>query len=270
MNAKQLLKKVFSRLVFIKRKIQYYLSNSSKNLKTFKNIHSGERCFVIGNGPSLTSGDLNMLKNEVTFASHRIFNIFDQTVWRPTYYIGQDVTLLKEIREQVKQVEAKNKFLPINVKEFYKSIVDDAIYFFLRSKKFYPGLPEFSTNASRQLFEGYSVTYGAIQLAVYMGFKEIYLLGVDFNYSLTVDHEGKITKRDGVKDYFSDDNNLGLNLPNLELSLLGFQAAEKFANENGVIIKNATRGGNLEVFERVMLEDILSNKGIREKFTAVE
>ncbi len=270
MNAKQLLKKVRSRLVYIKWKIQYYLSNSSKKIKTLKNKHSGERCFIIGNGPSLTPEDLNLIKDETTFASHRIFNIFELTEWRPTYYIGQDVTLLKEISQHAKNVVADYKFLTIQVQDIYKSIFNDAIYFFLRSTNFYPNLPKFSTDASRQLYEGYSVTYGAIQLAVYMGFKEIYLLGVDFNYSLTVDHGGKITKTDGVKDYFSNDNNIGLNLPNLELSLLGFQAAEKFAKENGFSIKNATRGGKLEVFKRVRLEDIVSNKDNCEKLAAVE
>ena len=62
--------------------------------------------------------------------------------------------------------------------------------------------------------------YGAIQLAVYMGFTEIYLLGVDFNYSVTIDNEGNIMKHKGVKDYFSNDNNENLNLPDLEKSLL--------------------------------------------------
>ena len=105
------------------------------------------------------------------------------------------------------------------------------------------------------------MTYGAIQLAVYMGFTEIYLLGVDFNYSVTIDHEGNIMKHKGVKDYFSNDNNENLILPNLEYSLLGFKAAEKFANENGLKIYNATRGGKLEVFERIEL-DVLFNKNL--------
>lgn len=247
----------------MKKKFQYYRSSSNKELKTFKNKHYGERCFIIGNGPSLTPDDLNLLKDEVTFATHRIYNIFDQTDWRPTYYMGQDVVLLKEIKEKVKTVEAKHKFFPISMKQLYQTEIDDAIYFFIRSKNYYPNLPPFSTDASRQLYEGYSVTYGVIQLAVYMGFKEIYLLGVDFNYSLTVDHEGKITKKEDVKDYFSNDNNIGLNLPNLENSLLGFRAAHNFALENNVIIKNATRGGKLEVFKRVKLEDILVSSRIR-------
>ena len=34
-------------------------------LKDFRNIHAGERCFVIGNGPSLTRMDLSLLNGEI-------------------------------------------------------------------------------------------------------------------------------------------------------------------------------------------------------------
>ena len=259
----QFIRKSYYCLVSMKNKIQlekYYRSNSCEKLKTFKNKHNGERCFIIGNGPSLKHEDLNILKKEITFATHRIYNIFDQTDWRPTYYMGQDFVLLNKIQNEARKVEAQNKFFPVNVKWIHNFAIDDAIYYYLNSEEYYPNLPKFSTDVSRQIYEGYSVTYGAIQLAVYMGFKEIYLLGVDFNYSLTVDSQGKRINHEGVKDYFSKDNNIGLKLPNLENSLLGFRSARKFADENGVILKNATRGGKLEVFERIGLEDILNER----------
>ncbi|MBY0124246.1 6-hydroxymethylpterin diphosphokinase MptE-like protein [Bacillus sp. S/N-304-OC-R1] len=257
------IRKIYYFFVSLKQKSRldkYYQSDSYNKLISFHNKHYGEKCFIIGNGPSLTPEDLNLLKEEVTFATHRIYNIFDQTDWRPTYYMGQDFVLLNEIQNEVEHVEAKIKFFPINIKWFYKFDINDAIYFYLNSEEYHPNLPKFSTDASKQIYEGYSVTYGAIQLAVYMGFKEIYLLGVDFNYAVTVNNEGKIITNQGVKDYFSKDNNLGLKLPNLENSLLGFQAARKFADENGLVIRNATRGGKLEVFDRIKLEDVLLTK----------
>ena len=61
-----------------------------KKLKQFKNTHKGETCFIIGNGPSLKVGDLTRI-HELgipSFAFNRIFCIFDETPWRPTYYIS--------------------------------------------------------------------------------------------------------------------------------------------------------------------------------------
>ena len=57
-------------------------------LRRFKNSHLGERCFIVGNGPSLKIEDLEKLyvNGEITFAFNMIYKIFDQTLWRPTYY----------------------------------------------------------------------------------------------------------------------------------------------------------------------------------------
>ena len=43
--------------------------DSIKNLKQLKNIHVGERCFIIGNGPSLKKTDLSKLKDEYTIGT---------------------------------------------------------------------------------------------------------------------------------------------------------------------------------------------------------
>ena len=56
------------------------------NVKKFKNKHLGERCFIVGNGPSLKNTKLDLIKNEFSFAMNRISMIFDFTEWRPSYY----------------------------------------------------------------------------------------------------------------------------------------------------------------------------------------
>ena len=48
------------------------------------------RAFVIGNGPSLSAGDLDRLKDEVTFGVNRIHLIYPQTSWRPTNWVIMD------------------------------------------------------------------------------------------------------------------------------------------------------------------------------------
>lgn len=59
-----------------------------KLLALYKGKFTGKRCFLIGNGPSLRAEDLTRLHEagEITFAFNRIYNIFDQTPWRPSFY----------------------------------------------------------------------------------------------------------------------------------------------------------------------------------------
>ena len=69
-----------------------------KAICALKDSHKGEKCFVIGNGPSLTAEDLNRLQDSgiPTFAMNRVFKFFPQTKWRPTYYISEDILILKD------------------------------------------------------------------------------------------------------------------------------------------------------------------------------
>ena len=70
---------------------------SKKKIRTYRNRYSGRRCFIVGNGPSLKALDLNLIKDEVSFAANTIYKIFPQTAWRPTFYCIQDEKVLQEI-----------------------------------------------------------------------------------------------------------------------------------------------------------------------------
>lgn len=217
---------------------------SSKNLKKLKNSYNGKRCFIIGNGPSLTVSDVELLQNEITIGSHGIYYMFDKTNWRPTYYCVQDSILMNE---RISEIYEKCKDIPkvFGLVQDYKYplLKKDVIAIRLILENF-EKTPKFSTNALDGFYEGMTVTYFNIQFAVYMGFKEIYLLGVDHFYS-------------GDKnDHFSE-NDVCTNKPRTDLSTYAYLSAKKFADENGIKIYNATRGGKLEVFERVNFEDLL-------------
>lgn len=240
-------------------RLRYKLCNEGKKLEKFKNIHNQKRCFIIGNGPSLNVEDLNLLglNKEITFGTNRIFNIFDKTAWRPTYYCIQDFVLINNIKDKINKVECKEKFIAINAKWAYNLDFNDVNYFYLNTERYYPNLPKFSEDISEQIYEGFTVTYGAIQLAIYMGFKEIYLLGVDHNYSIHINNKGEKIKDEKVKDYFSNDSNKDMNLPNLENSTLAYMKAREYCDKNNIKIYNATRGGKLDVFERIDFENVI-------------
>ena len=244
--------------------IRQYLKHKTvcDRLKKYRNIHKGQRCFIIGTGPSLTTDDLELLKDEITFGSNRIFEIYSKTDWRPTYYMNQDHQLIKKYIEEIGQLDAKAIFLPVEYVDHYPDHKQMA-YFVLRHRDFYPKDADFSKNIHHYLGQGFTVTYGAIQMAHYMGFSEVYLLGIDHNYSISLNEKGIPVMNDGVQDYFkgSTASNKGLNLPRIVESTVAYMTARKFADkQENFVVYNATRGGKLEAFERVCLEDILNKK----------
>jgi len=225
-----------------------------RRLQALKNIHQGKRCFIIGNGPSLKAEDLTKLykKDEITFAFNRIYNIFPQTAWRPTYYISQDEKMLKGCASEVAKIETKKKFVPIEMEWYYGIKIPDITSFHIINREI-NGYPSFSEDISKEIVNSKTVAYTAIQIAVYMGIKEIYLIGTDHHFHISQNDKGEIIVDPSAKDYFCNDYNTdkeNLYIPNTDKSTLTFIAAKRYADAHNIHIYNATRGGKLEVFER--------------------
>lgn len=235
-----------------KKKIQ----ESAPYVSAMHNIHVGQRCFIIGNGPSLKAADLTRLKEagEFTFGCNRIYEIYDQTEWRPTYYCIQDRTLLKKSKEDIDNKVKQKRFIVLSLRQSYPQL-EDAVYFQLTAG-FDNEFPKFSENVLDGIYHGITVTYMCMQLAVYMGFKEIYLLGVDHNYAKMIDQNGKLVCQEGVTDHFSAKDTSD-NIPRLNETTLAYRSAKRYADTHGIKIYNATRGGKLEVFERVDFDTII-------------
>ena len=238
---------------------EYSNSKHSKRIKSYKNTYKGKRCFIVGNGPSLRADDLEKLKGEFTFGANRIYEIFDKTEWRPTFYIANDGNFIDETYDIITNqnldtyfLEYRNirgKVLPENI----IGICREANFAINRwnDKSIYV-----SEDMSKCFSDGYSVTFTAIQLAIYMGFSEIYLLGVDFSYSIVRDKRGKIHKDDTVQNYFNG-KTYDATVQNYESTLFAYQKAEEYCRKHNIKICNATRGGKLEVFERVDLDEMI-------------
>jgi len=240
-----------------------HLSNLSprmKQLQQAKNRHIGERCFIIGNGPSLQLEDLEKLDKEYTFASNGIFLLFSQTTWRPTYYTFMDpggyqkLTKIYDVpcgefpkREAYlsskihpKTLTGKERFCHINHGNHTKNRM------LTRNMKR-------ERDISVSIYEMYTVTNMAIEIAMYMGFREIYLLGVDCDYSKDKMHVLETDLDDHIR------HNLGKRrMMDYTVSFMrdAYACMERAARKEGVKIFNATRGGKLEAFERVDFDSI--------------
>ncbi len=239
--------------------------NDTKNeLIKLKDAYKGNRCFIIGNGPSLTAADLDHLKNEYTFASNRIFKIYGETEWRPTFYACQDGTVLESIQEELPSTirQSELAFIAISQYKKCKNITKEMPNILWIPLRYVPpkkNIYKFSENIEKEVIEGLTVTYSCMQLAVYMGFTKIYLLGVDHNYAVEFDADGNIVNENKeTKNYFGGDENqnVATTPPQVIEMSRAFISANKFSKLNGFTIYNATRGGKLEVFERVAFDEI--------------
>lgn len=226
------------------------------------NVANKKRCFIIGNGPSLKIDDLKKLINEDTFAVNRIFKIFGKTNWRPTYYCSHDTKVLNEIICDLdKELEdCKIIFLNSSFKgKAQFNFSKPPYYFFGIQKEFYPNKPKFSKKVEKGLYEGYTVIYTCIQLAVYMGYKEIYLLGLDHSYNLVKMADGTLKEEEGKINYMQGLEGKNYFLPQLEKTELSYKKAKEVCEAKNILIKNATRGGKLEIFERIDFDSLFED-----------
>ena len=242
----------------------------TQKVKRFKDCHKNDkRCFIIGNGPSLKIEDLEKLCDDVTFASNLIYTIYDSTDWRPNYYVTGDPIFcdrMLETKENVKKLVlgCEAAFISAVGKGF--KFRDDSelqmLYFLRRKTKVDEDtqLPYFSDDCSEIVYNSGTVTYVMLQLAVYMGFNSIYLLGIDFSYSQER-HKDETIEIKNITNYMEpmqkDAETFQYSqITDIDLQKDGYMAAKKYADENGIKIYNATRGGKLEVFERVDFDSL--------------
>ena len=160
-----------------------------KKIASLKDIHKGESCFVVGNGPSLTAADLDRIADSgiASFGMNRVFNIFPMTKWRPTYYTSEDILILRDTVNEVAAIPSKEKFIPINLHWFEEINIKNVNYFWMDYVSDIKETFDLSLDAAHSIRCRGTVTTTCIQLAIYMGFSEIYLIGTDHNYSKVID-----------------------------------------------------------------------------------
>jgi len=178
----------FRYLRYLLIKLKLLKNTPYQKIEMFKDIHKGKRCFIVATGPSLTFDDLSLLKDEFCFSVNSIIKTFNQTEWRPTYYGIQDANVYEKLEEEIRSSDLGTIFVGHQMTTQFSIPHNYIPYFHFtcfhgRHRELVPRTTGFSNDASKIVHDGYSVTYSMLQLAVYMGFSEIYLLGTDCNYS---------------------------------------------------------------------------------------
>ena len=228
---------------------------SIQYLKKFKDIHKGERCFIIGNGPSLKKTDVSKLKNEYCFGMNRIYLAFPDWGFESTYFVSINDLVIEQCADEIAQLKMP-KFLAWHSRP-YMNMVDEMA--FLHTT--YTG-PHFQKDARKRIWEGATVTNVSMQLAFYMGFEKVILIGVDHNFKSKGEANKTVVSQGDDENHF-DAKYFGKGfrwqLPDLETSEVAYKIARQAYEDVGREIVDATIGGKLDVFKKVEFDSLFNN-----------
>lgn len=221
---------------------------SRKRIQQYHNLHRGHRCFIIGNGPSLKQTDLTKLESEFTFGMNRIYLLFPELKFSSTYYVAINDLVIEQCAHEIARLPLP-KFIAWHSHHHFKENSKDLIYLYTT----FTG-PRFSRDLTRRIWEGATVTNVALQLAFYMGFETVILIGVDHNFTDKGRANQTVVSSGDDQNHFSGNyfgKGFRWQLPDLDTSEIGYKLAGQAYHQSGRSILDATIGGRLNLFPKV-------------------
>ena len=262
----------------------FQLPEAEKNI-ALKDIHTGKRCFILATGPSVKDQDLAWLNNELTISVGSFFLHEDIKKINPKYHIfapahapfGDEA--IKIIFEGFKKAFDTNnepevimgvsgyKHSYLNFLKASPALLPSTSYYvnFDHAEQLdeHNYLSESIWDLTKKPFSIRTVVYLAIQFAVYAGCKEVYLLGCDHDYL-------KDTSR--TTNHFYNDSKSYSDKAHLEsfstekwfeeyyMRWKQYRLIKSYCELKDIKVYNATKGGMLDVFERVDLDSLSNGK----------
>jgi hypothetical protein len=212
--------------------------------KAIKDRRAGDVCTVIGNGPSLNDIPKSFLVKYPTFGTNKIFLLH----WfSPTYYVAVNPLVCRQSIAYINELDSEHKF----IRQEYADQIDGALP--LRSTN----MPVFSPMPYKYVYEGYTVTYVCLQIAKYLGYKTVLLVGVDHSYQCEGNpNEEQEWKGPDVNHfdpgYFQGDK---WHLPDLERAEGAYLMAKTRYERDSCQIVNLSTRTELDIFPRDGLEN---------------
>ncbi len=207
------------KLQYMKAYLKFYsYKNLVKQNHIYKDIHKGERCFILGSGKSIDKEDLMPLKDEILIGVHsfvhhpnfsEIFNadvskyFFSAPIHGPyseDHWKHYLIELEEKISKNVTNIFGISNYHPSikDINDKYEIFTDrGTIWFFSNvvnnSSVYKPQLKDLDLTSN--IWSANTGSILALICALYMGFDEIYLLGMDHDYFLYKNGEGRF---DGI------------------------------------------------------------------------
>ena len=230
-------------------------SESQRSLAAYQDKHQGQRCFIIGNGPSLRQTDLSKLRGEFTFGLNRIYLLFPELGFNSTYLVSVNDLVLEQCAAEMQSLGLP-RFVTWRARGWFRPSPGLT---FLDTD--FTGEENFAPNCLGRVFEGYTVTYVALQLAFHMGFKEAILVGVDHNFQTQGPANQAVVSQGDDPNHFSPSyfgKGFKWQLPDLAGSERAYALARQAYSQAGRRVLDATVGGKLTIFPKVAYDSLFS------------
>jgi len=221
---------------------------SRAGMATFLNRHRGERCVIVANGPSLKQTPLHLLEGETIIGMNRVHLLKREFGFLPDYAVVSDiVSQLQHIADDLADLDIP-KFVNWNGRD----MVNRGDFFYFKTTF----RPRFSVDFPDGIYGGHSVTYASLQLAYYMGFAEVVLVGKDHSYAVSGRPTAPIKSDGQEKNHFAagyySPGQLW-RIPDYKGEEMAYAMAREAFEVDGRRVIDATVGGHLEVFPKVEL-----------------
>jgi len=222
-------------------------------LRKFKDIHKGERCFIIGTGPSLNKTNLSLIRDEIIFGVNTLYTGLEKFKLKCKYYAVSDFMVWENHYRNILMLDTI-LFLSCGAADLYlregRHLGDNQraeVYIIKELERIWTS-GEISKDITRGIYPGETIMIDiCLQVAYYMGFDKVYLLGCDCDYSGLHRFDGSITDNMGGRGVLGDWSDI----------FRGYEICKRAFEADGREIINATVGGKLEIFKRERLEDIV-------------
>lgn len=258
----------------VKRKLTQRLDRETRDVleknKALGGRHSGERVFLLGCGPSIKSQNLKPLQNEICMSVSNFFVHPDFETINPAYHIlsGRHEPITEEAwSDWVKEVDTATReatiLTPLTDRPqiVREGLFPDRRLHYLNTKGTETDIIRSGILLDRGLLHG-GVLVLAVQVLIYMGFKQIYLLGFDqdqvLNYQKSrhfYGEEESAMTRGGYSEWFYED--FGRCCMFYVEIWDQLRVIRRVAENAGVEIINATSGGCLDLFPRAVYEELV-------------
>ncbi|MDO6746290.1 6-hydroxymethylpterin diphosphokinase MptE-like protein [Gilvimarinus sp. 1_MG-2023] len=217
-------------------------------LGLLQNRHAGQRCVLVANGPSLNHMDLSFLKRETTIGMNKIYLGLRKFRFYPRYYVSVNH---KVIGQSVSDIKALNCTKFLGSAGANGLLNEDALTYLVNTQA--PGARFCKDLALEGMHEGWTVTYAALQVAYYLGFTTVIIIGMDHRFQYTGNpNESKIMEGPDSNHFCSDYFGHGQNWdnPDLENSEASYRIAREVYEADGRQVIDATIGGACNIFEK--------------------
>jgi hypothetical protein len=249
---------IFKKIFFY---FYYFFSNKYNFLKKNKELKDAcndKKIFIIGLGPSLNNYDLKKISGEVIIMVNRSFKHNDYEQLKPKYHLFMDDKMAMGIwpLTYIDEIFKKNPNCKIllNANWYYldkfSSLRNNDQIYWVKSNYISLFFDNFSSDLTKIISTGGGVVEEAISLSVYLGSKDINILGVDGNgiALLMCDLDSHF---DGTDPDYKKHNSL-LFAHDMILSSRGMRAWHRIAKalkKRNIKIFNRSKEGILDAYE---------------------